>query len=257
MNQLHSEINNFLESNDFSNFRTIQHKENPTLLKRKLDSFELYKEYIKGDILDWGCGTGLTSYIVKTHLKDQFTEIYGCDIRDRTDEILSQQTGLIYSNLEHHYKMPYKDRSFDIIIAEGVLEHVANDYESLKEIYRILKDDGYFAITFLPNKLSYTEAISQSLSSFPSIQPHYHRRKYSLREIKYILLHNGLLPVFSGYHQVLPSLTSLQHGKKRIHSFLRPISKLLFQANPVLERMWPINKLSSNIFVISQKKKSL
>lgn len=102
MNQLHSEITNFLVSNDFSSYRAIKHKDNPILLKRKLDSFELYKEYLNGKekILDWGCGSGLTSYIVKTYLKDQFTEVHGCDIRDRTDEILLQQASLIYSNLE-------------------------------------------------------------------------------------------------------------------------------------------------------------
>ena len=46
--------------------------------------------------------------------------------------------------------LPDETGSFDFVLSNGVLEHVANEYESMKEIYRVLKTGGIFAITFLP-----------------------------------------------------------------------------------------------------------
>lgn len=259
-NQLISDISSFLESKKFSDIRVAKHAENPILLKRKLDSFKIYNQLLKkhsAEILDWGCGAGLTSLIIKYYLRDKSIKIHGCDIHELNDELLVSETGMIYSKLDHHYKMPYENETFDYVIANGVLEHVANDHESLKEIYRILKINGYLIITFLPNILSLTEVVNQFLNNFLSISRHYHRRRYSVKEIKYILLHSGFLTVSSGYHQVIPSLSSLQRSSKRMYNFLLPVVSFLYGANIILERLWPVNRISSNIFVISQKKKSI
>jgi predicted SAM-dependent methyltransferase len=45
----------------------------------------------------------------------------------------------VYLNVEN---MPFSDESFDIIMANHILEHVENLDMALKEIYRILKKDG-------------------------------------------------------------------------------------------------------------------
>jgi SAM-dependent methyltransferase len=46
--------------------------------------------------------------------------------------------------LKHEYILPFDNSSFDVVLSFGVLEHVPNDLESLKEIYRILKKNGLF-----------------------------------------------------------------------------------------------------------------
>lgn len=43
-------------------------------------------------------------------------------------------------------KIPLLDEKFDVIICYHVLEHVKTDIEALKELYRILKKDGYAII---------------------------------------------------------------------------------------------------------------
>lgn len=40
--------------------------------------------------------------------------------------------------------IPYKDNSFDVVIANHMLYHVTNVDKALSEIYRILKPKGYF-----------------------------------------------------------------------------------------------------------------
>jgi len=41
----------------------------------------------------------------------------------------------------------YESDSFDLILCNHVLEHIANDYKALKELYRILKHSGIAIIT--------------------------------------------------------------------------------------------------------------
>ena len=52
-----------------------------------------------------------------------------------------------------------------------------NDYESLKELHRIIDNNGYLVITFLPNNLSYTEFIARKFRNGKAA----HRRRYSIK----------------------------------------------------------------------------
>jgi SAM-dependent methyltransferase len=62
--------------------------------------------------------------------------------------------------LKHIFTLSFENNSFDVVLSFGVLEHVLNDYESLKEIYRILKDKGLFFCFYLPYSFLYTQRIS-------------------------------------------------------------------------------------------------
>jgi SAM-dependent methyltransferase len=77
--------------------------------------------------------------------------------------------------------LPFKDASFNVVISSGVLEHVANDFESLKEINRILKEGGLFFCFHLPYKYSYTQNIQHLKGNW------YHNKLYSKNEVKHLL----------------------------------------------------------------------
>ena len=40
------------------------------------------------------------------------------------------------------YNLPFKKNSFDLILCNHVLEHVEDDYKALKELYRVIKNNG-------------------------------------------------------------------------------------------------------------------
>ena len=226
---------------------------NDTIIQRHIDAFNIYKDYLKDKtrFLDWGCKHGLDAYLIRTYLAEQ-AEIHGCDIK--TEEkcgILYDSAKLQYSQLIHRYQLPYEDSYFDAVISSSVLEHVPNDYESLKELHRIIKKNGYLIITFLPNHLSYTEFLARTFRNGDGA----HQRIYSLNQIKKLLLHTGFLPVSYGYHQVLPSLTSFSananFGKLKA---LKSLVSKIYRLNNYAEKIWLINKFAANIFIIAQKK---
>ena len=234
---------------------------NDIVIRRRLESFDIYKEYLEGKsrFLDWGCRNALISYIIQTYLSDRVDEleIHGCDIIRGKCQIFSEKANLIYSQLNHHCNLPYEENYFDVVIGNGVLEHVANDYESLKELYRIIKNNGYLIITFLPNRLSYTEFLSKTLRNVG------HRRKYSISEIKAMLLHSGFVPIKWGYHQVFPSLVSFSSGftysfkdVKKVN-YLPAIMSKIYKLDKYAENLWPINIFSANIFVVAQRKRKI
>jgi ubiquinone/menaquinone biosynthesis C-methylase UbiE len=220
---------------------------NSTPIERKVEAFNIYKKYLDGKscFLDWGCKHGHAGYMINSYLQKP-VKIHGCDIRKGKYSIFSEKANLKYTQLEHYYKLPYEDDYFDVVVGNGVLEHAANDSESLKELYRIIKPDGYLIITFLPNSWSYTELASRVIKHGA------HRRIYSLKEIKKMLLHRGFVTVDSGYHQVIPSLISLSKIKQI--QFLYPILINLYKINKYLDKLPLINKLAANIYVIGQKK---
>lgn len=85
--------------------------------------------------------------------------------------------------------LPFKDATFDKIICSEVLEHIPDDQQSIRELVRVLKDDGIIAIsvpTYLP------EAICWKLSRDYHDQPGGHIRIYKTSELVAPLRQNNL-----------------------------------------------------------------
>ena len=76
--------------------------------------------------------------------------------------------------------LPFKDASFDKIICSVVLEHLPDDQQAMREMQRVLKDDGVVAIS-VPTYL--TEAICWKLSKDYHNNPGGHARKYKVRQL--------------------------------------------------------------------------
>lgn len=223
------------------------HSRNRALIRRQIDIFERCKPFLLNakSILDWGCRHAVDACLARMLLGRGVT-LDGCDVDEGVYGIFFDFAGLQYTRLSHPYSLPYADDRFDAVIGSGVLEHVPNDSESLKELYRITRPGGHLIVTMLPNRYSYTEWLNRTLKN-----PH-HMRRYTLPEIRRMFLHHGFLPVAWGYHQMVPTLSSVKGGVFDWRAANR-LAESLFPLNALLERLPVINRTSTNIFIVGRK----
>lgn len=99
----------------------------------------------QANILDVGCGTGLT---VKALFEVGYTDIHGLDLSQDMINVASRRD--FYQSLNvADVKQPleYPDAQFDAVISSGTFTHGHVGAEPLNELLRILKPDGILACT--------------------------------------------------------------------------------------------------------------
>jgi SAM-dependent methyltransferase len=92
-------------------------------------------------ILDVGCGTGVNQ---------EFLRSYGAVTGlDNAEEALQRCIGNGFRNvlMADLLRLPIAGGAFDVIVAMDVIEHVDEDGDALRELYRILKPGGLLYIT--------------------------------------------------------------------------------------------------------------
>jgi hypothetical protein len=67
-----------------------------------------------------------------------------------------------------------------------------------------------------------------------------------------MFMHHGFLPIQFGYHQMIPTLSSPKGGVFDFH-VANTFVETIFPLNAFLERLWLVNTLSTNIFVVGKK----
>lgn len=90
--------------------------------------------------------------------------------------------------------LEFCDESFDIIICNHVLEHVIDDHQAIKELYRVLRYGG-FAIIQVPMALDLENTIENIAASEEekfNLYGHIdHKRLYGYKSFKTLLEHYG------------------------------------------------------------------
>lgn len=110
-----------------------------------------FSSHIRGKRgLDAGCWYG---YSIR-YARRCGAEMHGFDIskdslKDTYD--LIGKENLLIADVQH---MPYKDNIFDFVIFSHVIEHCADDLKAIKELKRILKDNGILFIA-VPNDYAF------------------------------------------------------------------------------------------------------
>jgi len=105
------------------------------LYKKVLDEIESRIEKTK--ILDIGCGTGAFLDIAKK----RGWESFGVDISKRACDYAKEDFNINVFNGEL-YEANFPDKYFNVITLWDALEHIPHTSRFLKEVHRILKDDG-------------------------------------------------------------------------------------------------------------------
>jgi SAM-dependent methyltransferase len=146
------------------------------------------------EILDAGCGTGgnLRRYA-------KFGRVTGVDpspeavrlCREREREIASvEQAGI--------EELPFDDRSFDLIAATDVLEHVAAEREALRELWRVGRPDATLLLTVPAYDWLWSEEDERL----------HHKRRYTLPRLRSAAEECGWPPMIGTYFNsmLLPAI---------------------------------------------------
>lgn len=135
--------------------------------QRLLKAYYLAKPYVKGTLLELGCGEGRGVELLAP-LADRYVAL------DKIDEVIDSLKAK-YPDLDFQQAVfpPFTtiaDNTFDTIVSFQVIEHVKADGDFLSEIYRVLKPGGK-AILTTPN-------IKKTLTRNP-----WHVREYTAIEL--------------------------------------------------------------------------
>ena len=120
------------------------------------------------DVLDVGCGVGVLMW----RLKNQGNRCIGVDISSEAIKFL-EQVGM-EGRVSSVPPLPFRDNSFDVVVATEMFEHVADDKELMKECRRVCRSGG-FVIGAVPNDMLDTE------------QEDSHFRKYNIEQFRALL----------------------------------------------------------------------
>jgi ubiquinone/menaquinone biosynthesis C-methylase UbiE len=122
----------------------------PLNTQKRLVLMESEAELRGRRMLDCGCGTGQYVLALLAAGADvwgiEYEEAKVAEFKSRNPEVAQRvSVGDIQS-------IAFDDNSFDIVLANEVLEHVPDDRQGLREMYRVLKDGGQLFV-FSPNRL--------------------------------------------------------------------------------------------------------
>lgn len=93
----------------------------------------------KGKLLDAGAGSGkLTKKIKRLGY-----EVRACDIEPHN--FLPKNIKIDFANL--NFKLPYKNKTFDYVVAIELIEHLENPWNFIREAHRILKLGGFLIVS--------------------------------------------------------------------------------------------------------------
>lgn len=140
------------------------------------------KKYTNKDsfILELGCTYG---YLFK-HLED-YKNLYGIDISKHAINVSKSLNHTANFQVMDVQDLKFKPKTFDLIIAIDVLEHLPDPKKGIKEISKVLKPLGILIIT-TPNPDSYSHRIKKKKWFAYNDQTHIsiHNKDYWLNLLK-------------------------------------------------------------------------
>ncbi len=111
-----------------------------SLSGRKLDYCLANLPAHGGKVLEVGCARGQFIRSIKQYRPD--IEAFGCDINTQALELNGQEDANISYSAGSALSLPFKDKCFDMVVIFDLLEHLEEPSLFLKEVHRVLRDNG-------------------------------------------------------------------------------------------------------------------
>jgi len=195
----------FAEQNPAGADAYLNEHARPKVVETHVNGFCWYARHVPGTgtVLDWGCNHGPDSCLLRATFGEAL-DLHACDFgADSAFPTFRTYARPIYRQLSDIVRLPYEAQQFDVVIGSGVLEHVALDYESLREIHRVLKPGGLFVVTFYPYEYSLHEWWLRRVR-----KQDFHERRSTPRALEVLLKRAGLVPFEMTSHNLLPDVVN-------------------------------------------------
>ncbi len=115
---------------------------------RRLGLIRRYVRFKGARILDIGCGIG--AYVEKFRALD--ARAFGVDVDAEKLADAHRDKNLDLLAVSVSETLPFLDDFFDIVLLHEVIEHVADDKQTIREACRVIHSNGW-VIVFAPNRL--------------------------------------------------------------------------------------------------------
>jgi len=202
-------------------------------------------------ILEIGAGTGRDSWLLAKYGAQAFALDYATT-RTIREKFHSDNLPLICIQADGE-NLPFKDKFFDLVFSQGLIEHFRNPEKLIREQIRVLKNGGYLVID-APQTYSlyniYKTALIR-LDNWPIVW----ERSYSVRDMKKIgKKYNLKLLKLSGW-DVWPLFLRNMHKTKigGRNVFPKKIRRLIEMQWRKFENTKPAAYIAMNITAVFQK----
>ena len=192
-------------------------------------------------LLDWGCGYGQMSYLLR--LRGWHVTSYDVQrsFQDGRTPVTRDLTAVLGERVT---ALPFRAESFDSVLACGVLEHVADVQRSLHEIHRVLAPGGQLLIFNLPQRRSYKEFLIRTLGLGYS-----HDHRFTASSLRTLLASHGFRVVRTRRGGFLPHLATGVPGSVR-RAYYR-MASAAWPLDRVLARTPLLNRLAQSLEVVA------
>lgn len=185
-------------------------------------TLDKFKENLKGDILEVGCGIGNF-----TETLSKYGKVTAIDIdQNQIEEFKKNDSSNItvgFGDIEKG-KYFFSKKTFDAIVCINVLEHIKNDKKALENIFRLLNKDGTLILLVPIFNFLYGE-IDKSIGHFRRYEPknltkEMQNLKYQIISSKKLNLLGAIGWFISG--KILKN-NQITENKIRLFNFISPI----------------------------------
>ena len=147
---------------------------------------------INHDVLELGSGTGIIPFSICSKVSSIVaTDISPKMIHTANQKLLKTKIQNIDFQIQDSYNLTLHDKSFDIVIAANLLHLLYEPEKPLKEVRRVMREDGIFIAPTLcageNRKSKIIASVIGTLSGFKVVN------KWSINEFKNMLINNGFI----------------------------------------------------------------